>query len=73
MKKRSDGAGFDTGKSEIPGQRYSIFGYIALLFTVTLLLILLSWFMHQRNHASELSGVQPENMYSQSEYYKSLY
>lgn len=63
MKKRSDGAGFDSGKERIHVEKYSIFGYIALLFTVTLLLILLSWFIHQRNQASELSGAQPENMY----------
>lgn len=61
LKKRSDGA--DIGKSGIAKEKYSIFLYIALLFTVTLLLILLSWFIHQRNQAVELSGEQSESMY----------
>ncbi|NLL39775.1 MAG: hypothetical protein GX254_09360 [Clostridiales bacterium] len=66
MKKRSDGVDIDTDKG-ISGEKYSIFGYIALLFTVTLLLILLSWFIHQRNQASEMSGAQPESMCFQTD------
>lgn len=70
MKKRSDAANCDDDKKGNSGENYSVFGYIAVLFAATLLLLLLSWFIDQRNEESDLSQTKTEqiNMLTESQF-----
>lgn len=67
LKKRSD-AGEYTNKKASASANYSVFAYIAALFAVTLLLLLLSWFVGQRNSSDEISNNEPEKITSQFYY-----
>ena len=75
LKKRSDG---DTGEKELPVEKpesrkkseQSVIVYITILFTVVFLLILLSYFMHQRENETTISNLQGEHIEYQQEILK---
>ena len=75
LKKRSDG---DTGEKELPVEKpesrkkseQSVIVYITILFSVVFLLILLSYFMHQRENETTISNLQGEHIEYQQEILK---
>lgn len=67
IKKRSEEAGIKAENNRVTGEKYSVFGYIAALFAFTLLLLLLSWFIQQRNESCNLLKTETENMKYQVE------
>ena len=67
LKRRGDGY---TGEKELPVEKpesrkkseQSVIVYITILFSVVFLLILLSYFMHQRENETTISNLQGEHI-----------
>ena len=67
LKKRSEG---DTGEKELPVEKpkshkksqESVIIYIVVLFTIVFLLILLSYFMHQRESEDTITSLNEEHI-----------
>ena len=69
LKRRdSDGAAPDAPKTEESKKKYSVGGYVILLFAVVLVLVVMSYFVQQRNHTITLDSLleQQDNVTSQA-------
>lgn len=64
----SDGAAPDAPKTEESKKKYPVGGYVILLFAVVIVLVLMSYFVQQRNHTITLDSLleQQDNVTSQA-------